>query len=182
MLDHTYVHTAHADTCAYAQSVHWEHFCNRFVTEWTPKLLGTKFVKAILLHTVWYFATLPQVVGVNPLEPIKKCVNLWQMDIKFIFGVNYSWNWFTHNICRLCWPQTCVVAYCGYMLATGQVYRCVYVQTFANYTAWKWRLEKKNHDWAPKLAAYASTTRATIVATILHLQLPYIRLQAGHRP
>ena len=29
--------------------------------------------------------------------------------------------------------------------------------SFSNYTAWKWQLEKKNHDLAPELAAYALT-------------------------
>ena len=28
---------------------------------------------------------------------------------------------------------------------------------FSNYTAWKWQLEKKNHDLAPELAAYTLT-------------------------
>ena len=35
---------------------------------------------------------------------------------------------------------------------------CMYVCTsFSNYTAWKWQLEKKNHDLAPELAAYTLT-------------------------
>ena len=29
--------------------------------------------------------------------------------------------------------------------------------SFTNYTAWKWQLEKKNHDLAPELAAYTLT-------------------------
>ena len=32
-----------------------------------------------------------------------------------------------------------------------------YVQAFANCTAWKWQLEKKNHDLVPELVAYALT-------------------------
>ena len=32
-----------------------------------------------------------------------------------------------------------------------------YSTSFANYTAWKWQLEKKNHDLAPELTAYTLT-------------------------
>ena len=32
-----------------------------------------------------------------------------------------------------------------------------YSTNFSNYTAWKWQLEKKNHDLAPELTAYILT-------------------------
>ena len=55
-------------------------------------------------------------------------------------------------------------------------YICMGNTSFANYTAWKWRLKKQNHDLAPKLVAYTlwrrvSATWAIDVAMILFVSL-----------
>ena len=45
--------------------------------------------------------------------------------------------------------------------ASSTVHHCEHYHhsytNFSNYTAWKWQLEKKNHDLAPELAAYTLT-------------------------
>ena len=54
------------------------------------------------------------------------------------------------------------------------------VQTFANYTAWKWRLEKKNHDLAAELTAYALTSSFSYVSHLCgHDSSPPITVYNG---
>ena len=50
---------------------------------------------------------------------------------------------------------------------------CNLYKLFANYTAWKWRLEKKKHDVAPEVVAYA-------LITICCMHLWYERLAFRH--
>ena len=42
-----------------------------------------------------------------------------------------------------------------YVLSVSVTQAGVTCMSFSNYTAWKWQLEKKNHDLAPELTAYA---------------------------
>ena len=44
-----------------------------------------------------------------------------------------------------------------YVLSFSVMQAGVTCTSFSNYTAWKWQLEKKNHDLAPELAAYTLT-------------------------
>ena len=44
-----------------------------------------------------------------------------------------------------------------FLLSVSVMQAGVTCTNFSNYTAWKWQLEKKNHDLAPELAAYTLT-------------------------
>ena len=55
-------------------------------------------------------------------------------------------------VCSQVWES---VVDCIHMVSVSVMQAGVTCTSFSNYTAWKWQLEKKNHNLAPELAAYA---------------------------
>ena len=53
--------------------------------------------------------------------------------------------------------QNTIHSYNSHPLSVSVMQAGVTCTSFCNYTAWKWQLEKKNHDLAPELAAYTLT-------------------------